>query len=148
MSFGYLGWCSVIVFVVCFVFFLMIRRPPRSTRTDTLLPYTTLFRSLAAARVSAVSARTIGRVASSCGWSRPGRTCRSPAGRRASGAGCESFFVNAPCGHISGNGTSPLPNPPSQHGILWVVGWGSGLLPLTKNPPTELIQISQVCLYG
>src|SRR3546814_7528959 len=28
----------------------MIRRPPRSTRTDTLFPYTTLFRSLAAAR--------------------------------------------------------------------------------------------------
>src|SRR3546814_8484779 len=27
-------------------FFLMIRRPPRSTRTDTLFPYTTLFRSL------------------------------------------------------------------------------------------------------
>src|SRR3546814_2897689 len=27
------------------VFFLMIRRPPRSTRTDTLFPYTTLFRS-------------------------------------------------------------------------------------------------------
>src|SRR3546814_11750394 len=30
--------------VLC-VFFLMIRRPPRSTRTDTLFPYTTLFRS-------------------------------------------------------------------------------------------------------
>src|SRR3546814_19750115 len=30
----------------CF-FFLMIRRPPRSTRTDTLFPYTTLFRSAA-----------------------------------------------------------------------------------------------------
>src|SRR3546814_1808959 len=29
-----------------YVFFLMIRRPPRSTRTDTLFPYTTLFRSL------------------------------------------------------------------------------------------------------
>src|SRR3546814_2784559 len=28
-----------------FIFFLMIRRPPRSTRTDTLFPYTTLFRS-------------------------------------------------------------------------------------------------------
>src|SRR3546814_20418998 len=27
-------------------FFLMIRRPPRSTRTDTLFPYTTLFRPL------------------------------------------------------------------------------------------------------
>src|SRR3546814_13210972 len=28
------------------LFFLMIRRPPRSTRTDTLFPYTTLCRSL------------------------------------------------------------------------------------------------------
>src|SRR3546814_16472757 len=28
------------------LFFLMIRRPPRSTRTDTLFPYTTLFRSV------------------------------------------------------------------------------------------------------
>src|SRR3546814_5262571 len=28
------------------VFFLMIRRPPRSTRTDTLFPYTPLFRSM------------------------------------------------------------------------------------------------------
>src|SRR3546814_12437509 len=31
-------------------FFLMIRRPPRSTRTDTLFPYTTLFRSRLVAR--------------------------------------------------------------------------------------------------
>src|SRR3546814_16881415 len=31
--------------LVAFSFFLMIRRPPRSTRTDTLFPYTTLFRS-------------------------------------------------------------------------------------------------------
>src|SRR3546814_14477157 len=30
--------------MIC-VFYLMIRRPPRSTRTDTLFPYTTLFRS-------------------------------------------------------------------------------------------------------
>src|SRR3546814_19167022 len=30
---------------LCDFFFLMIRRPPRSTRTDTLFPYTTLFRS-------------------------------------------------------------------------------------------------------
>src|SRR3546814_2129717 len=28
-----------------FSYFLMIRRPPRSTHTDTLVPYTTLFRS-------------------------------------------------------------------------------------------------------
>src|SRR3546814_18676937 len=40
---------SLSVFSCSFLFiffFLMIRRPPRSTRTDTLFPYTTLFRSL------------------------------------------------------------------------------------------------------
>src|SRR3546814_8068739 len=36
---------SVVSRTVCSLFFLMIRRPPRSTRTDTLFPYTTLFRS-------------------------------------------------------------------------------------------------------
>src|SRR3546814_14750473 len=35
-----------------YVFFLMIRRPPRSTRTDTLFPYTTLFRSRTPQRCS------------------------------------------------------------------------------------------------
>src|SRR3546814_2259234 len=38
----YLCFC----FLVLLIFFLMIRRPPRSTRTDTLFPYTTLFRSV------------------------------------------------------------------------------------------------------
>src|SRR3546814_1080165 len=34
------------MFMLCeMCFFLRIRRPPRSTRTDTLFPYTTLFRS-------------------------------------------------------------------------------------------------------
>src|SRR3546814_6203139 len=36
--------------MLLFFFFLMIRRPPRSTRTDTLFPYTTLFRSIERAR--------------------------------------------------------------------------------------------------
>src|SRR3546814_15487285 len=36
---------GVCLLVVMFFFLLMIRRPPRSTRTDTLFPYTTLFRS-------------------------------------------------------------------------------------------------------
>src|SRR3546814_17631206 len=40
MSFG-------IQFLLFGLFFLMIRRPPRSTLTDTLFPYTTLFRSAA-----------------------------------------------------------------------------------------------------
>src|SRR3546814_3600579 len=47
----FICWMVILVLdVVCasvyyFFFFLMIRRPPRSTRTDTLFPYTTLFRS-------------------------------------------------------------------------------------------------------
>src|SRR3546814_2551624 len=37
----------------------MIRRPPRSTRTDTLFPYTTLFRSQLAADLQAIHARQV-----------------------------------------------------------------------------------------
>src|SRR3546814_11558172 len=53
-------------FDVDILFFLMIRRPPRSTRTDTLFPYTTLFRSYGPA---------------ACPWHRrPGPSgCRPPA---------------------------------------------------------------------
>src|SRR3546814_14306078 len=39
------------------VFFLIRRRPPRSTRTDTLFPYTTLFRSVDMADAFPVAAR-------------------------------------------------------------------------------------------
>src|SRR3546814_14590436 len=55
-----LFWC---VLSICFFFFfLMIRRPPRSTRTDTLFPYTTLFRSQhAAGDKIAVAARIFGK---------------------------------------------------------------------------------------
>src|SRR3546814_2300184 len=38
--------CNDFVVFICLIFFLRIRRPPRSTRTDTLFPYTTLFRSI------------------------------------------------------------------------------------------------------
>src|SRR3546814_16299958 len=41
------------------IFFLMIRRPPRSTRTDTLFPYTTLFRSDAQAEAFVPSVAAI-----------------------------------------------------------------------------------------
>src|SRR3546814_9452752 len=40
----------------------MIRRPPRSTRTDTLFPYTTLFRSVARLARSLVLAGEIERI--------------------------------------------------------------------------------------
>src|SRR3546814_7798376 len=38
--------------IVC----LMIRRPPRSTRTDTLFPYTTLFRSACTGKLQGIKA--------------------------------------------------------------------------------------------
>src|SRR3546814_19396213 len=58
----------VLVFVLYSVIrwcvFLMIRRPPRSTRTDTLFPYTTLFRSKP---ISAILSISDSAIALSCG---------------------------------------------------------------------------------
>src|SRR3546814_4534606 len=48
------------LYVYSYVFFLMLRRPPRSTRTDTLLPYTTLFRSHPHASVGVYCAGPLG----------------------------------------------------------------------------------------
>src|SRR3546814_19538228 len=45
-----------------FFFFLMIRRPPRSTLTDTLFPYTTLFRSFPSFRLIAAGGEEAGAV--------------------------------------------------------------------------------------
>src|SRR3546814_602435 len=69
-------------------FFLMIRRPPRSTRTDTLFPYTTLFRSphsrsAAGNRHSPRSSRIAGSCTASRSW--PDR--RPGPGRAAGAAG-------------------------------------------------------------
>src|SRR3546814_2852850 len=70
-------------------FFLMMRRPPRSTRTDTLFPYTTLFRS----RASSSGRRAGGRspawpVRSRCRHrDRPNRDGRAAAGWPAARSG-------------------------------------------------------------
>src|SRR3546814_11061935 len=56
LLFFYVTSCYNLLCFLClflFFFFLMIRRPPRSTRTDTLFPYTTLFRSQRSERVLA-----------------------------------------------------------------------------------------------
>src|SRR3546814_19567370 len=60
----------------------MIRRPPRSTRTDTLFPYTTLFRSDRhgdAGAISAVAQSFLGRFAR-CAYLRPGPARHGRAG--------------------------------------------------------------------
>src|SRR3546814_10910869 len=54
----------------------MIRRPPRSTRTDTLFPYTTLFRSVVAALVSGHSESDLGALVNAVLGGQPGEAER------------------------------------------------------------------------
>src|SRR3546814_1326750 len=54
----------------------MIRRPPRSTRTDTLFPYTTLFRSPNAARPGRLDLPSHANIAAGDDGGRPGRHTR------------------------------------------------------------------------
>src|SRR3546814_12534821 len=63
-----------------FFFVLMIRRPPRSTRTDTLFPYTTLFRS-----------PDLGRSADRLHDRAPFHLVRSPASRHGLRSRCSQF---------------------------------------------------------
>src|SRR3546814_5317833 len=67
----------------------MIRRPPRSTRTDTLLPYTTLFRSTFATRVAA----STGAAMSACILA--GLATLSGPKHGGAGAALESFLLEA-----------------------------------------------------
>src|SRR3546814_14468824 len=66
----------------CLFFFLMIRRPPRSTRTDTLFPYTTLFRSPLLRRPAEEARRRSARSAAGCSegcqMTREARTAAGP----------------------------------------------------------------------
>src|SRR3546814_13725630 len=83
-------------------FFLMIRRPPRSTRTDTLFPYTTLFRSQAVRAV------------------RSGGSVRLGAELRPGAAYTQSILVGAGAViDVSGvRGIADLPGGASGNGIL------------------------------
>src|SRR3546814_8333087 len=72
-------WLSLLLacyLIFFFFFFLMIRRPPRSTRTDTLFPYTTLFRSVQQRRPRRASCQAISPVfLLVCGFSRCSPRC-------------------------------------------------------------------------
>src|SRR3546814_1170864 len=61
----------------------MIRRPPRSTRTDTLFPYTTLFRSCRRSCATACSPAS--------------RSCASLRSRTAASGSCRSCASSATC---------------------------------------------------
>src|SRR3546814_12638979 len=101
----------------------MIRRPPRSTRTDTLFPYTTLFRSGAHSRAWAVLNNNRSQfIARNLGIGDPAKAqmclgCHSTAGTARAvpaedGVGCES--CHGPAGgwlasHYAGVGTNADP---------------------------------------
>src|SRR3546814_19587788 len=89
-----------------FFFFLMIRRPPRSTRTDTLFPYTTLFRSHDLPRLEADEDAADGRA------DRARAACRRPQIlrdlRRISPAARRSHAGRSDRGHRSEEHTSEL----------------------------------------
>src|SRR3546814_13724175 len=59
------GGVMMLSLCICFCFFVMIRRPPRSTRTDTLFPYTTLFRSVG---ITSNVLRDLGALTTTGGW--------------------------------------------------------------------------------
>src|SRR3546814_12083056 len=61
----------------------MIRRPPRSTRTDTLFPYTTLFRSYRVAAYAGRAGRPLFRRSAPAAAARGRRRIRKGAARRA-----------------------------------------------------------------
>src|SRR3546814_5334747 len=75
----------------------MIRRPPRSTRTDTLFPYTTLFRSLevAAAAHADIAGREEGQ--------RTGGRRRQAEARIALGARSAAFRRDGPLDELDGH---------------------------------------------
>src|SRR3546814_6492450 len=82
-------------------FFLMIRRPPRSTRTDPLFPYTTLFRSTRKA---------------SCASMAPRSACRSE--KRRQDAQAEPLFPSVILvldTRIQGNRTVTCPGRSEEH---------------------------------
>src|SRR3546814_2162894 len=93
-------------FLLCF-FFLMIRRPPRSTRTDTLFPYTTLFRSYGFKQVDGLPR---GRRSGTTPPRR--RRRRSSGGRWRSGSG-RCVRGRPPAGR--GRYTSPGPGRSEEH---------------------------------
>src|SRR3546814_271269 len=126
-------------------FFLMIRRPPRSTRTDTLFPYTTLFRS----------PRRTGR------WPCPWRGRAARRHRRGPWAGPRTRW----CGLRRGPGTwarracrgpssrSALARKPARwRGGRQIVSWRGSLLQLRKIGrdvgDVLLREAHRLCLHG
>src|SRR3546814_19070797 len=128
--------CFTLSFQVClstshvdYFFLFMIRRPPRSTRTDTLFPYTTLFRSQLP-----VPARPAGPLR----WKRKKQTsrCRDIGQKHR----VPSFArIDLP----RSGGRTPPPRPPEHQGSTQSLDWrGAGARP---GPPPPSCSLSFSC---
>src|SRR3546814_2695640 len=94
----------------------MIRRPPRSTRTDTLFPYTTLFRSPRAARADRLAKHDCGGGRSRrAGCPRPADRARTDVFRRRAcgGGGRAAVPASARLGGEPGGAPRAPPPPPA-----------------------------------
>src|SRR3546814_616086 len=85
-----------------YFFVLMIRRPPRSTLTDTLFPDTTLFRSTSSTRWRWCWCSLAARFSTTRSWARwiPGSRCRSP-------SACWRLACSIPCTRPAITGLRP-----------------------------------------
>src|SRR3546814_14356954 len=111
----------------------MIRRPPRSTRTDTLFPYTTLFRSPAIGdanplRIGADWRRTTGRTEEDYFF-----TAGIPGRHRSAGGSSDTVcaFAEWPSGDASDGFLLPL----SGRADRRLIGTGYWLAPHTRRVP-------------
>src|SRR3546814_18389791 len=95
----------------------MIRRPPRATRTDTLFPYTTLFRSAHCHRASTESRRRAIDPANLLAARLAGARCRP---RPVVGRGCASLLVqpSVRCGGAVPQPPSTILGPVSSESVL------------------------------
>src|SRR3546814_16494546 len=100
-DFSFVCWLYLKIMLCCF--FLIIRRPPRSTRTDTLFPYTTLFRSAASARAG----WRVGGCPGAKDADRPS-AARPPSAAPARGGCGRREMPGTPCHRDAGAGTPAL----------------------------------------
>src|SRR3546814_19091211 len=127
----------LLLFLCFLLFFLMIRRPPRSTRTDTLFPYTTLFRSREHPMEQRLSLVTLGvadladsiRFYEALGWTRAMKAAEGVAFFQMGGIGLSLYPVRDLCaeagvhwpghGGFGGNALSPNVRPQNGRSTWW-----------------------------
>src|SRR3546814_1459516 len=116
------------------LFFLMIRRPPRSTRTDTLFPYTTLFRSLlSGARAQGLATHWLRRRRRQANWRKRGTGLNTPrvaliredgSWPAASAPALSYSWAASPRTPASSNWPTTLPPPSTARISHWLDGRG------------------------